>query len=67
MAALWQIPDGETADLMIRFWAQMPVVRRPSTPLRAAQLEMFGGLAGKGIPPHPYYWAAPQVSLASGL
>lgn len=67
MATLWQIPDGETADLMIRFWAQMPVVRRPSTALRAAQLEMFGELAGKGIPPHPYFWAAPQVSLAAGL
>ena len=55
VASLWKVADLATAHLMIRFYAHLAQGDRREA-LRAAQLET------RGKYPHPFYWAAFQLT-----
>jgi CHAT domain-containing protein len=55
VASLWKVDDLATAHLMTRFYAHLADGDKREA-LRAAQLET------KGAYPHPFYWAAFQLT-----
>jgi len=55
VASLWKVDDLATADLMTRFYGHLARGDRREA-LRAAQLET------RGKYPHPFYWAAFQLT-----
>lgn len=57
--SLWNVPDRETRDLMVAFYAERLSGRKGRDAFRAAQLKLMGGGAG-GSPRHPWTWAAFQ-------
>ena len=56
ISSLWQVSDAATADLMQRFYQSNGKDKRAA--LHSAQLSV------KKIYPHPYYWAAFQMTGA---
>jgi CHAT domain-containing protein len=58
LAALWAINDGDTADLMGRFFNELSNGQRKTAALRRAQLTTIENLRARRLPPHPHLWAA---------
>ncbi len=62
ISSLWQVPDRESSQIMIDFFANLATGQTRATSLRNAQLKMieyrreFFGAA------HPFYWAAWTVT-----
>ncbi len=48
--SLWKVPDRETRDLMIEFFARLPQGAEPCDALRRAQLALKARL------PDPQWW-----------
>jgi CHAT domain-containing protein len=57
MAALWSISDGDTADLMGRFFHELSTGQRSTAALRRAQLTTLENMRTRRVPPHPHLWA----------
>ena len=55
VASLWKVDDRATAELMTRFYKELPGSDKVEA-LRKAQLET------KKNYPHPYYWASFQLT-----
>ncbi len=55
VVSLWAVPDTATAELMARFYAELPQKRRVSQALRAAQVALLARY------PHPFFWGAFMV------
>ncbi len=58
VASLWQIPDEETADLMIRCWDELAAGRSYCDALHLAQRAVIKARREAGRAAHPFYWAA---------
>ena len=61
VAALWSIPDEQTATLMTHFFAALSTGQEPSESLRNAQQKMIANKATS----HPLFWAAFTVTGVS--
>lgn len=59
LAALWNVEDGSTAELMRRFYTHANAGEAKAEALRAAQLEMIRG--GDPKLSHPFFWAGFQL------
>ena len=57
IAALWSISDGDTADLMGRFFNELSSGQRKTAALRRAQLTTIENMRTRRVPPHPHFWA----------
>ncbi|MCP4659157.1 MAG: CHAT domain-containing protein [bacterium] len=53
VVSLWQVADGSTADLMVRFYGHLAQGIDKTESLRRAKLELLD----EGRFAHPYYWA----------
>jgi CHAT domain-containing protein/Tfp pilus assembly protein PilF len=62
--SLWQVPDAETRELMIRFYDNLGTSRRadPSEALREAQLALIARLRAETGAAPAFFWAAFVVS-----
>lgn len=60
-AALWSVDDEATSVLTTRFYRHLKAGLGKAHALRAAQMEMLRGEAGKAEWSAPYYWAAFQL------
>jgi CHAT domain-containing protein/tetratricopeptide (TPR) repeat protein len=58
IASLWQIPDEETADLMIRYWDELAAGRSFCDALDFAQRAVIKVRRKAGRAAHPLFWAA---------
>jgi CHAT domain-containing protein len=59
LATLWQVPDGDTAIIMARFFETLADGKMGSAEaLRAAQREQIRERRAKGQTTHPFFWAA---------
>lgn len=58
IASLWQVPDEETADLMIRSWEELAAGRSYCDALHFAQPAVIKARREAGRAAHPFYWAA---------
>ncbi len=54
IAALWEVNDASTPQLMNRLYSGIAAGEDPASALRAAKLEL---LHSKGPQRRPYYWA----------
>lgn len=57
IAALWDVSDASTAQLMDRFYAELTKGSPPDVALRAAKLSLLQNSAFR----NPFYWAAFQL------
>lgn len=62
MAALWQLPDEQTADLMREVFKSLAQGKREASALRTSQLQMIHRLRVNGEFPDPYLWAGVTVT-----
>jgi CHAT domain-containing protein/Tfp pilus assembly protein PilF len=58
VAALWEVDDAASADLMDHFYAELTRGKTPAEALRDGKLAM---LHSQGPRRHPYYWASLQL------
>ncbi len=59
LATLWQVPDGDTAVIMARFFEKLAQGKaEPAEALRDAQREQLRERQTHGQTTHPFYWAA---------
>jgi hypothetical protein len=64
VASLWKVPDGETKDLMVKFWSDLGDTGDPAATLTTAQRALIRKWRSAGEPTHPYFWAAFGVTGA---
>jgi CHAT domain-containing protein/tetratricopeptide (TPR) repeat protein len=58
MSTLWQVPDLESARLMVRCFELQATDRSAATALREAQREAVQRRREKNAAAHPFFWAA---------
>jgi CHAT domain-containing protein len=58
VATLWQIPDQQSAQLMIRFFDELAAKKDKATALAEAQRAIIKERRAKRGAAHPFYWAA---------
>jgi CHAT domain-containing protein len=58
VATLWQIPDRQSAQLMVRFFDELAAGKDKAAALAAAQRAMIQQLREKTGAAHPFFWAA---------
>jgi len=61
IAALWEVTDASTAQLMDRFYAELEKGSNPEEALRAAKLSLLRGSTFR----NPFYWAPFQLYAGS--
>jgi CHAT domain-containing protein len=61
IAALWEVTDASTAQLMDRFYAELEKGSNPEEALRAAKLSLLRGNTFR----NPFYWAPFQLYAGS--
>ncbi len=58
VSSLWQVPDHESSQIMIDFYANLAAGQTRAASLRNAQLKMIASRREFFGAAHPYYWAA---------
>lgn len=58
VASQWQVPDRETATLMVRLFDGLAAKTGKAEALRQAQLAAVAARRKRNAAAHPYYWAA---------
>ena len=58
IASLWQIPDEETVELMVKYWEQLSAGRDFADALHLAQRAVIRARREAGRAAHPWFWAA---------
>ncbi len=58
VSSLWQVPDRESAQIMIDFFSNLAAGQTRAASLRKAQLKMIAARKEFLGAAHPYYWAA---------
>jgi CHAT domain-containing protein len=58
VATLWQIPDRQSAQLVIRFFEELAEKKDKAAALAEAQRAMIKARRKKDGAAHPFFWAA---------